>query len=231
MAEPLQSQILAMWRACGLVVLVGCSGADAPGVPDGAPMPDGPGDARNTGNSTLRLAWATTPASPGGTPGGNQLVDLRFRMESLRAIVDVDPNDPNTTRESYKLHWDGSSAPEAIEFDDAPAGRYTSIIFQLDDGDGEKAFDLRGETTDGDTFKIDDSASLSISASCDAVLAPGGELTLTIEIELGAAIDPIAFDELASGDGVDHHLHAGADPVVMAGFRARLRQAFHVRDP
>jgi hypothetical protein len=209
----------------GLLLLVGCSGPTDAVAPDGAPTPDGSSADGPTPGSRLTIAWSTTPASPGITTAGNRLDDVRFRMESLKAIVDLDPNDPSTSVAAYKLHWDGATTPASITFDNAPAGRYTSIVLQLDDGDNEKAFDIRGEA-DGETFKIDDSSSLSISMSCDAVLEYGSALTLQIDIDLGTAIDPIEFDGVSSGDGVDHHL--GGEPQAMEQFRSRLQQAFRV---
>jgi len=221
-----------MWWGSRLLVgvcLAGCPGPTDPVQPDGNPPVD-TGDGPAPGASKLTIAWATTPMSPGTTAGGNQLEDVRFRMENLKAVVDVDPNAPNTTKDEYSLHWDSDDMPESITFDNAPAGRYTSIVLQLDDGNDEKAIDIRGEDDDGDTFKIDESASLSISISCNTMLEPGSEKTLVIDIDLAAALDPIPFDTLPADDGVDHHLEDDDNPVEMEEFRTRLQQAFTVRE-
>ena len=207
--------------------LVGCGPTD-PARPDGGP-PDDSGDGPDPGAAKLTIDWATTPSTPGTTAGGNQITDAKFRMENLKAVVDVDPNNPNTTKDEYQLEWDSDSSPESVTFENAPAGRYTSIVLQLDDGSDEKSFDIRGNNNNGDTFKIDDSASLSISISCNVMLEPGSEKTLVIDIDLAAAIDPIDFDVVPSGDGVDHHLDQD-DPTQMVQFRTRLQQAFHVRE-
>jgi hypothetical protein len=220
-----------MWWGSLLLVgacLVGCGPTD-PAQTDGGPSDDGR-DGPEPGTAELTIEWATTPSTPGTTAAGNQIDDVKIRMENLKAIVDVDPNNPNTTKAEYQLEWDSDSGPEAIRFENAPAGRYTSIVLQLADGNEEKSFDIRGNDNDGDSFKIDDDASLSIVIDCDATLAPGSEMTLVIDIDLQAAIDPVVFDTLPADDGVDHHLDDEEDPTQMAAFRNRLQLAFQVRE-
>ena len=115
-------------------------------------------------------------------------------------------------------------------FENAPIGRYTSIVLKLDDGDNEKAFDLRGTSNDNESFKFDDSKSLSIAINCDVMLAPGQEKTIVIDIDLQTAVDAIDIDDLDSGDGVDHHLDADDEPEAMEQFRNALKSAFSVRE-
>lgn len=209
--------------------LAGCPGPTDPATPDGNPGGDGNQDGQ-VGDSKLRIEWATNPLVPGGlTALGHRLDDVRFRMENLKATVDVDPNDPNTTLAEVKLHWDDDNEPEAITFSDAPAGRYTSIVLKLDEGDGEEAFEIRGQTSSNESFRFDDRASLPISMACNVVLAPGETKTLVVDIDLSAAVGVVDIDALGAGFGVDHHLEADDEPVVMAQFRTALQAAFSVR--
>lgn len=209
--------------------IAGCPGPTDPITPDGQVSSDGDVEKdAPEGDSKLTIAWASAPVVPGTTPGGNRIDEIKFRMENLKATVDVDPTDPNTTKDEYKLHWDSDTAPEAIEFGNAPAGRYTSIVLQLDEGDNEDAFEIRGQAPDGDSFKLDDNASLSISMNCNITLAAGEEKTVVIDIDVNAAVDALDINALGSGDGVDHHLDAD-NSEEMAAFRAALQQAFSVR--
>jgi len=211
-----------------LVALAGCPGPEDPATPDGAMQPDSSVDAPDT--TRLTIAWATVPVVPGTTAAGHRLDDVQLRMENLKATVDVDPTDPNTTQDEVKLQWTAEDAPESITFAKAPAGRYTSIVLKLDEGDGEEAFEIRGRANDNDSFRFEDTASVSISMSCNVMLAPGEHKTLTIEIDLQTAVDAINIEALGAGEGFDHNLEADDEPVAMATFRAALQQAFSVRE-
>lgn len=209
--------------------IAGCSGSDQPATPDGSigedsgPIVDGP----QPGAARLIVAWATGPAVPGDTTGGHHYDDVKFRMENFKATVDIDPTDPNTTQPEYKLHWDDNDTPTSITFDNAPPGRVTSIVLQLDEGDGEEAFELKGTTSDDDSFLIEDNSSLSISMTCNVMLEANATKTVTIDIDLATAIDAVDFDGLDSGGGADKHLDG--DEAAMATFRTALQSAFTVR--
>lgn len=222
----------------GLMLIVGaciagCPASESPVAPDssqpvldGAPILDSPPG----GTARLTIAWATTPVVPAGvTPMGHRIDEARFRMENLKATVDVDPTDPNTTQAEVKLAWDDKEAPAPVTFATAPAGRYTSVVLQLDEGDGQNAFELRGESNDNDSFKFDDKASMSIFMTADLVLAPGDDKTLVIDIDLATAVDAIDIEELDGGNGVQHHLDADDEPEAMALFRGSLQGAFSCR--
>lgn len=213
-----------------LVLLVGCPGPTDPPISDGSLPGDASlSDTHNPGAARLTIAWAIKPAVDVTTAAGNELDDVKFRMENLKATVDVDPEDPNTTKDEYELHWDSDDEPESITFENATPGRYTSITLELAEGDGEASLDIRGDDDDNDTFKIDDSASHGVVMSFDAMLEPGAEMTLTIEIDLEALIDPIDFDSLPADDGVDHHLDIDEDMAQMLAFRGRIPLIFSVR--
>lgn len=205
--------------------LAACPGQD-PTSPDSTTTLDSNQD--GNGASQLRLEWTTNPAIQKTTPSGHRLDDIRFRMENVTAKVDVDPFDPNLTREELKLHWTSEAEPEALVFSDPPAGRYTSIVLKLDEGEGEDAFELRGVTNAGDTFELEDKATVPISMTCDFVLLPRESKTLIVTIDLSPAIDAVDIEQLEPGEGVDHHLDDD-DVVVLTQLRTALQSAFSVR--
>jgi len=210
------------------VCLAGCPGQD-PATPDSGMNLDSNQLDGNPGDSKLRLEWATNPVIPGTTPLGHRLDDVRFRMEKLKATVDVDPNDPNTTREELKLRWTSEDEPETLTFSDAPAGRYTSIVLKLDEGDNEASFEFRGVTNTGDTFELEDKATISISMTCNFVLLPGEDKTLIVDIDLAPAVDAVDIDGLEPGEGLDHHLDDD-NVAVLAQLRTAMQAAFSVRE-
>lgn len=211
--------------------LAGCPSPQDPTSPDSATLDGLPNDDGNSSNSKLRIEWATSPVIPGTTTAGHQLDDVRFRMENLKAAVDVDPNDPNTTRAEIKLHWDGEKAPEALTFSDAPAGRYTQILLKLAEGDNEDSYKIRGVSNQGGSFQLEDTATISISMACNFVLLPGETKTVTVHIDLEAGIDAVDIEALEPGDGVDHHLDPDDNPAVATQLRAALQAAFSVQAP
>lgn len=218
--------LLLITAAC----LAGCPGPQDPSAPDADPGLDSNQDDGSSSDSKLRIEWATTPEIPGTTTSGHRLDDVRFRMENLKATVDVDPNDPNTTRDEVKLHWNAEEAPEALTFSDAPAGRYTQIVLKLDEGDGEDSFEFRGVSNQGDSFRLGDTATISIAMTCNFVILPGETKTVTVNIDVQDAVDTVDIEALESGEGVDHHLDADDNPAVAAQLRTALQAAFSVRE-
>lgn len=216
--------ILLITAAC----LAGCPGQD-PATADSGIGEDSNQQDGNQSDSKLRIEWTTNPVIPGTTPLGHRLDDVRFRMEKLKATVDVDPNDPNTTREELKLRWTSEDEPEPLTFSDAPAGRYTSIVLKLDEGDNEASFEFRGVTNTGDTFELEDKATISISMMCNFVLLPGETKTLIVDIDLAPAVDAVDIEQLEPGDDVDHHLDDD-DTAVLAQLRTAMQAAFSVRE-
>ncbi len=211
------------------VCLTGCPGQD-PANPDSGIDSDSSSQLDgSSGEAKLRLEWSTTPVIPGLTTLGHRLDEVRFRMENLKATVDVDPNDPNTTRDEVKLRWIDEESPEVLTLDDVPAGRYTSIVMKLDEGDGEDSFEIRGLSNESDTFKFEDTASLSISMGCNIVLSPGETKTLIVDIDLQTVVDAVDIESLGSNDGVDHYLDDDDVPAVTQ-LRSTLQAAFSVRE-
>ncbi len=228
-------RIALMHRAMrpGLVLITAACLAGCPGPQDPTTDANPDLDSSHDGSgrdSKLRIEWETTPEIPGTTVSGHLLDDVRFRMENLKATVDVDPNDPNTTRDEVKLHWTSEEAPEALTFSDAPAGRYTQILLKLDEGDGEDSYEIRGVSNQGDSFRLEDNATISIAMTCNFILLPGETKTVTVHIDLQPGIDAVDIEALEAGDGVDHHLDADDNPAVAAQLRTALQSAFSVRE-
>jgi hypothetical protein len=211
------------------VCLAGCPNPQDPSTPDSNVNLDSTNEDGNSSDSKLRIEWETNPVIPGTTPLGHRLDDVRFRMEKLKATVDVDPNDPNITREELKLRWTSEEGPEPLTFSDAPAGRYTSIVLKLDEGDNEDSFEFRGVTNTGDTFELEDKATISISMTCNFVLLPGETKTLVVDIDLAPAVDAIDLEQLEAGEGVDHHLDDD-NVAVLTQLRTAMQAAFSVRE-
>jgi len=194
-----------------LTCVAGCP-ATTSGDDVGDDTPDAP-----QSTSTLRIAWSADFDLPGPISASDILTDVRVRMANLQAVVTVSPNDPRTTREEVNLQWSIAGQPEDVVFVNAPAGLYTSLVFKLDSTDFTPAFEIHG-LHDGSEFEIEDSDSLPISIDTNLDLAPGADETLAIQLQIGAAVSTL---DLSSGE-VSH-----GDPQ-MAGFRAKLQQAFVV---
>jgi hypothetical protein len=216
------------WVSLVFVVacLVGCPGPTQTN-PDGTPGDDT--DAPPVGAATLRIAWTTDVAVPSdiGGPTDNTLDDVRFRMENLHATLIIDPDNPVTTKDDYKLHWDSGNAPEDIVFTGAPPGHYSSVVLQLDDGDAQHAFEIKGTYLDTDGrhgWEIESDAGLPISMDTSLDLAPDSDVTMTIEIGVGAAANTVDFiDDDDITDSSD-------DADLMDPFRMQLSQgAFRVK--
>src|SRR5262249_23112818 len=125
-----------------LTCLAGCPGSSSgdDDVADANPNPDTP----QMGAATLRIVWATDKAVPGDIGSNNQLDDVKFRMENLEANVAVSPNDPRTTLDEVKLHWDSDGSPDEVVFTNAPAGLYTSLVLKLDSEFLSHAIEIHG---------------------------------------------------------------------------------------
>jgi len=201
------------------VCLAGCPGA-SPGTPDGNPGGD---DGPAPGASTLRIAWALDNIGDIGdlvVPAtGYSLDEAKFRMENLHATLITDPDNPATSKDEYKLRWTTDDEPDAIKFDNVPSGHYSSVVLQLDDSGGDKAFELHGHYNDGaDSWEIDSINSLSISLDASLDLLPDTDVTITIEIGVAAAVNKVDF---AANDDI-----SDIDLIEMSAFRADLQNAF-----
>lgn len=220
-------------RLALIVLLAGCpaGSGDDDGPADAPSAKDGPvGSDSAPGAARLTIAWATTPVVPGPTPMLHRIDDVRLRMENFKAFVDVDPNDPNTTQAELELHWSASEGPAPMTFTNATPGQYNSIVLKLDEGNGQDAFRITGESNDNDSFRFDDKTSVPVQINCNFALAPGEDKTVTIDIDLATAVDLIDIEELESGGGVDHHLEDDDESEAMMQFRTALQSAFSVRE-
>jgi hypothetical protein len=213
-----------LMRVVSLTFVVAClAGCPGPHGDDDDIADAPPSDTPSTGAATLRIAWETDKTVPGDIGSNNQLEDVKFRMEALEANVAVSPNDPRTTLDEVKLHWDGDSVPDEIVFPDAPAGLYTSVVLKLDSEFLTHAIEIHGhyDTSGTNTgFEVESDDSLSISMNTDFDLHAGADMTVTIQIKVADAINQLDFttdDDVTDGD------------PSMPAFRQRLQQAFTVK--
>lgn len=205
---------LALAASC---VLAACPGGDDP-LPDG-PATDGGGDSRG-----LVVVFATNAPIP-VTAGVATISEVVLDASSIRAIGDAAPGDDRTTRLDTRLRWREDEIPEPVGFAAAPVGLYSTIALRLAGDQNETAFRLTGETMrQGDRvdFDIESHAALDLTIAIDAMLAPGGDLTVRLSLDVGALVAPIDWD----GEPVDGgRIEISDASPVMAEIIAALRIA------
>lgn len=191
-------------RVLGVVVanltLAACPGSD--GTPIDA-RPDG-GDGQGL---TLEFVTASLPIRAGAAA----IDEIELECSSIRAIGDAAPGDARTTQLDYRLRWREDDTPEAINFEEAPVGLYSSVGLRLAESGDRVAFVLRGTTTrQGQLvdFEIESTAALDLSVTVDEMLSPGGAATIQLTLEASDLVIGIDWDaqpldggKIAIGDG------------------------------
>jgi hypothetical protein len=204
--------------------LAGCPGTD-PAAPDGSPQ----------GDSGLMLIWKSTPSIPGMVTGDVTIDRVVLRLRSLRAIGDA-AGEGKTTRNQVELRWSKDEAPAKLVFDQAPAGKYSSIDVSVggdgDDDDGE-SYEIAGTARAGNggiaPYQIQDDAEISISVKLpgSTELAAGGTLAITLVLSSKELVGGIDFSKIPLDDGVlkiDEDHAASTLPAIRAGLAKALRR-------
>jgi hypothetical protein len=213
-------------RCVTLLVLcaAACGGGGGPGTPDGGGSndPDGPVDPQHG----LAIQWSAHPALPGPVHGDITVTSAQFTASFLEVIGDAGPGDLRTTEALFRFTWDANGQPAPILFQDAPAGLYSTITMHLDGGP-VPSYDIEGTAkVDGVTrnFEIVDRDDVRVSIDhLDTTLAPGGGVTIPIDLALDEALAGVNFSQLTDDGGV---LTLEGDDPQLDQFRDRIIDAF-----
>jgi hypothetical protein len=211
-----------LWIAGALGVLAGCPSGGDPVEPDGRPD-SGPG------NGGLTIRFTSDQPVPGEVADDRELEEVRMAAGSVRAIGDAAPGDSRTTRNDYDLRWHEDDTPEAIFFEEAPVGLYSSVEVRLEgDGDDDDAFDIDGRAlveAVWHDFQIIGSDPFTITIPTSTELEIGGTATIAIDVDLGSIIEGINFAELPQVEG---RFEIDGDTTEM---RTIIRNAFDAQQP
>lgn len=208
-----------------LLVIAGCQ----PGSVAGPDAPEVPGDGTGTRRG-LFIEWRAAPAVPGPLTDRLTVADALFQLDHFQ--VTSDAGSASTTRSRYALTWSAGGEPAQEAFPEAPAGVYSKVSLALMGG-GPAAYSYRIEGTwrAGDdtivTYDIKDRMPLLLAFDCDQTLSAGGAATLTISLDLEAAIEGIDFERLWESGQT---LIEIADGPELRGFRDRLKRAFEIEE-
>jgi hypothetical protein len=206
--------------------LTGCPGPDET-VPDAPPAAQG-----------LTLSWRSRTAIP--TAANPALTEATLFVRSARVIGDA--GDGATTLQKVALKWSSGTAPTAILFDQAPAGKYAKIDLIIGGkGRGEGSYEFSGAVRLGPTtyrYEIEDEEQISVSLPLpsSAVLAPGGSLRVGVMFDLQAVVDAVDFEALTP-EGDVFKIHDDEDDDndevesrALAAVRAAIQSAVRL-DP
>lgn len=193
--------------------------------PDAGVQPDGVGDP-----SGLELRWT---ASGLGEPVGPVVLDrLRLELRDLRVIGDAAPEATYRASQQIELQL-GGVTEQVTRFTDAPPGRYSAFEFSIDrPGDGERAWELRGECEiDGEIYDLDieddEMTAISLPFVPNLTLSAGETGVITLEIDVAMIVQGVDWDSQAP-DGGDETLSIDDDSPLLPGMRQRLRGGIRI---
>jgi hypothetical protein len=208
-----------------LLVIAGCQ----PGSVAGPDAPEVPGDG-SAARRGLFIEWRATPAVPGPLTDRLTVADATFRLDHFQ--VTSDAGSTSTTRMRYVLAWSSRGEPAQEVFPEAPAGVYSKVsLAMMADRPAEYAYRIEGTWRAGDdtivAYDIKDRMPLMLAFDCDKTLSAGGAATLTINLDLEAAIEGIDFDRLWEEGQT---LIEIADGPELREFRDRMKRAFEIEE-
>lgn len=209
------------WLVGALAVLAGCPSGE---VTDADARPDGDDD-----DGGLRIRFTTDQPVPGEVAADRRFEEVHLRAGSVRAIGDAAPGDSRTTRNEYELRWHESDTPEAIVFEEAPVGLYSSVEVRLEaEGDDDDAFELEGRAMIEESwfdFEIHGRDSLTIMIATSTELEIGGTATIEIDVDLASMIAGLDFSEFPQVEG---RIEIDGDSTLI---RDAVRDAFAAAPP
>jgi hypothetical protein len=223
-------------RSIGVLLVVAACHTGGTAAPDAPVVPDGPAAALG-----IYVNWEATPLIPGTVGDKLTVSDATFQLSAFELIGDAGPGDERTTHSRYAVIWDSNGVPAQEVFPDAPVGMYSKISLDMESANQPFSYQIEGTWRDSGPngmggmgngqprpFRVIDTKPFHISIDCDRVLSPGSMATLTISVDLEAALESIDFRQVRSGqDGV---LQLGTMDQQMFGFRQQLGTSFLIND-
>lgn len=209
--------------AIGLCLLavsqMGCPGQE-PDMPDA--MVDG-------GTQGLAVRWRAVPSIP--TSNIPSVRELKLRVRSIKVIGDAAPGDAATTKNNLDLEWKSSEDPKALEFPQAPAGKYAKIDIVIRGDVGKEGVQITGMAMRNAVlhpYEIEDDAQLSVSVPlpADTTLRPGGLLTLKLRMDLDAVVRGLDFNAAREDD--DKLIIDEETPELLAAVRTALTDSIRI---
>lgn len=208
-----------------LALAAGCGGDSGTGVDGGASS-----DAGGSGDASqlhgLLVSWNANPALPGPLKPDLTVTSATFHIARLQVIGD---NGQPMTTSPLAIAWttEGGGNPGTVAFPSAPSGLYSQVTLHIDEPLLDTCYDIYGTAkVAGVTknFHIHDRNSLDVDVkNFNVSLAPGGDATVPIRLDLKDAIESIQFDQLSEDNG---YLDLDTLDPQMENFREKLEQAF-----
>ncbi len=162
--------------------------------------------------------------------GGGNTISVRsaaFTLVDLRLIGDAASGDSRTSKDVVELAWNkGVSEPIPVGYENAPAGMYSrvrgTVVRFVITGDVELE---GGEEAAYEAAQ--DSVSLPVEFSLDLNLDPGEGKTLTVEIDLKAITEEIAFEDLPIEEGT---IKISPGSEAMDTIEEKIESSFNVAE-
>ncbi|MBL0218628.1 MAG: hypothetical protein IPQ07_32710 [Myxococcales bacterium] len=209
-----------------LALAAGCGGDGGTNVGDAGTSSDASSSGDASSLHGLLVTWTANPALPGTLKTDLTVTSATFHIARLQVIGD---NGQPMTTSPFAISWkiEGGGDPGIVAFPSAPSGLYSQVTLHIDEPLLNTSYEITGTAKVGGvtrTFQIHDRNSLNIDVKdFNVSLAPGGDATVPIRLDLKDAIDSIQFDQLNEENGV---LELDTTDPQMENFREKLEQAF-----
>jgi len=187
---------------CLLVGVIAACHTSDPNSPDASTVT---GDGSNDSRVGLALTWSSQPATiPGEVDSNISVASMLFRVANLRVIGDAGPGDTRTSVDQIQVAWGQSGSHEPIRFGDAPSGLYSHVVMLVEGNITDYSYEITGTAkVDGNMkpFRIRDLSPLGISMDTSAMLEPGQQTSLGIEVRIDQALQSLDFAHLNEQNG------------------------------
>lgn len=202
-----------------LLYATACGGGQGDS-PDASTSSDAPSSAG------LLVSWTANPALPGPFQNDVTVTSAMFRLDRLEVIGDAGSG-PLTTKRGVSLQWNKEGTnPAGSPFGSAPSGLYSQVTLRIDGDLIGPSYEILGTVKVGGVtkpFKIEDLGVVTAEVkNYNVTLAPGGDGTLAVRVDLRDSIDGVDFSLVPEENGV-LELESGAQIV---DFRNHLKDAF-----
>lgn len=189
-------------------------------------MPDAMVDGGTRG---LAVRWRAVPSIPTGNLPSVR--ELKLHVRSFKVIGDAAPGDAATSKSNFDIEWKSNDDPKALEFPQAPAGKYAKIDIVIRGEDGKDGVKITGMALRDAVlrpYEIEDDAQLSVSVplAADTTLRPGGTLTLGLRMDLDAVVRGLDFSAAREDD--DKLIIDEETPALLAAVRTALTDSIRI---
>ncbi|MGN6108116.1 MAG: hypothetical protein ACTHU0_23615 [Kofleriaceae bacterium] len=182
---------IAAWALGALAFATGCP-ADDTTVPADAAT-----DAAAT--SGLTIHWECRPDLPGRATSEATVDRAVFRLRNVRTVSDSGTTSAPPASNQLSLEWGAGVAPRPLELTDAPAGLYSRLLFDLDGGYAEYAYEISGTVEINNAFYqfvIREREVTPLYLDFALALPPGGNGAIEVRIEVDKLVKAVEFSQV-----------------------------------